>query len=103
MNDVVLIVTVLVVAIGGLAGVAYLLDKRRKTRGAIGPQLELPPLGPVGRGLLWVIRGLVVMMVLAIVVGIAFRVTALIWLAAGCLLVYLLVGWILRVVRLSGK
>ncbi len=103
MNDVVLIVTVLIVAIGGLAGIAYLLDRRQKRHGAIGPRLELPPPGPVGRVLLWVIRALVVMMVLAIVIGIAFRVIALIWLAAGCLLVYVLAGWILRVVRLSGK
>ena len=103
MSDVVLIVTVLVVAIGGLASVAYLLDRRRKTHGAIGPQIELPPLGPVGRVLLWVIRGLVVMMVLGIVLGIALRTTVPIWLAAGCLIAYGLVRSVFRAVRAAGK
>ena len=101
MSDVVLIVTVLVVAIGGLAGVAYLLDRRRKAHGAIGP--ELPEIGPVGRVLLWVIRGLIAIMVLAFVIGIALRTTIPVWVAFGCLLLFVPVRLAFRVVRVSGK
>ena len=101
MNDVTLIVTVLVIAIGGLAGVAYLLDRRRKASGAVGPQLPEP--GPVGRVLLWVIRGLVVVMILSIIGVLAFGMITLLWVTAGCLVLYLVIGRVFQIVRLSGK
>jgi hypothetical protein len=100
-NDVALIVAVLVVAIGGLAGVAYLLDRRRQASGAVGP--EIPPPGPIGRALLWTVRALVVIMVLSLVGFFVSRVMALVWVAAGCLLAYLVVGGVYRIVRLAGR
>lgn len=101
MNDVALIVTVLVVAIGGLAGVAYLLERRSRASGAVGP--ELPQLGPLGRILLWVIRALVAVMVLSIVAAFVFQAIYLGWVAAGALLVCLIVGRVFRIVRAVGK
>ena len=100
MNDIALIVIVLAAAIGGLAGVAYLLEKRRKVSGAIGP--ELPELGPIGSVLLWVIRGLVAIMVLSIIGAFAFNIS-LAWVAVGSLVVYMIVGRVLQIIRLAGK
>lgn len=101
MDDLAYITAVLVVTIGGLAGVAYLLDRRRKTSGAIGP--KLPELGPTGRVLLWVIRVLVAIMVLSVIGIFVFGSPLLIWIAAGCLGLYLIVGRVFQVVRLAGK
>ena len=101
MNDITYIITVLVVAIGGLAGFAHLLDRRRKTSGAIGTELSEP--GPTGRILLWVIRILVVVMVLSVIGTFAFGVPFLIWIAAGCLVLYLVIGRVYQIVRLAGK
>ena len=101
MDDVTTIVTVLVIAIGGLVGVAYLLDLRRKASGVVGPQL--PELGSIGRALLWVIRGLVVVMVLSIIGVVALGIVWLLWVAVGCLALYLVIARIFQIVRLSGK
>jgi hypothetical protein len=101
MDDVTLILTVSVIAIGSLAGIAYLLDRRRKASGAVGP--ELPEIGPVGRVLLWIIRGLVVVMVLSAVGLLVFEIIPLVYVAAGCLAGYLIVGYVFRIVRLAGK
>jgi hypothetical protein len=101
MNDVALIVAVLVVAIGGLVAVAYLLERRRKRAGPVGP--EPPPPGPLGRALVWVVRGLVAVMVLSLIGFFAFGVIFLVWVAAGCLLAYLVVGRAYQIVRLAGK
>ncbi len=101
MDDAALIVIVLVVAIAGVAGIAYLLERRRKAFGAMGP--ELPELGPVGTALLWTIRGLVAIMVFSIMGVFAFRTTDLAWVAAGCLVIYIIVRWLFRIIRASGK
>ena len=100
MNDIALIVVVLAVAIGGLAGVAYLLERRRKVSGAIGP--ELPKLGPTGNVLLWVIRGLVVVMVLSIIGAFTYDMS-LAWVAVGSLVVYIIIGRVFQIIRLAGK
>ncbi len=99
-NDIALIVIVLAVAIGGLAGVAYLLERRRKVSGAVGP--ELPELDPTGKVLLWVIRGLVAVIVLSIVGAFTFDMS-LAWVAVGALIVYVIIGRVFQVIRLAGK
>jgi hypothetical protein len=105
MNDTALTIGILVVAIGGLAAIAYLIDRRRKS----GQEnlLGLPdlgrPLGPVGRGLLWAIRGLVVAMVLSFTGFFVFSSLTYLYVAAACLVLYLVLGRILQIVRLSGK
>jgi len=100
MSDLLLIIPVLVVAIGGLIGVAYVLDKRGQKNRA-GPALPEP--GPSGRILLWLARILVVIMVLSIIGAIAFRSLPLVGLTISCLFFYILIGLIYRVVRLTGK
>lgn len=87
--------------IGGLIGIAYYLDRRRKNAGPIGP--ALPEIGPVGRLLLWVGRILVVLMVLSIVGAFVFRSGMLFSITVGCLLLYIVVGVIYRVMRVTGK
>ena len=101
MSDIVFIILVLVVAIGGLVGVAYLLDKRRKKSNPIGS--TLPDLGPIGRILLWIARIIVGFMVLSIIGAFVFRYLPLVWFTASCLALYILNGIIFRVVRLTGK
>lgn len=105
MNDAALTILILIVAIGGLAGVAYLLDRRRKSgqKNLLGlPDLERP-LGPVGRGLLWTIRVLVFLMVLSFIGFFVFSSVTFLYVAAVCLVIYFLVGRAFRIVRLSGK
>jgi hypothetical protein len=100
-NDVLLIIVVLAVAIGGLVGVAYLLQRRSRASGAVGP--ELPRLGPLGKTLLWIIRGLVAIMVLAIVGVFVLQSIYPVWVAGGALLGYLVVRAVFPVVRAAGK
>ena len=101
MNDILFIILVLVVAIGGVVSVAYLLDKRRKKSNPIGP--TLPKLGLIGRILLWIARILVGFMVFSIIGVFVFRSLPLVWFTAGFLALYILDGIIYRVVRLTGK
>jgi hypothetical protein len=99
-DDTVLVVVVLVAAIGGLAFVARLLEGRRRAKGSA---LELPEFGPIGRAMMWVVRILVVVMVLAIVGFFVLQKLWLMWVAAGTLLLYLVFGRIAQVLRLTGK
>ena len=101
MNDAALIVAVLVIAIGGIVGFAYLLDRRRIARGPVGP--ELPPIGPLGRAFLWIRRVLVALMVLSLVGFFALREMALAWVALGCLLAYVVLNRVDSVIRVIGK
>lgn len=101
MDDITYIIAVLAIFIGGLAGVAHLLDKRHQKLGALGP--KVPELGSMGRILLWVIRILVAVMVLAVIGTFGFGMPFLIWIAAGCLVLYLIVGRVFQVIRLAGK
>jgi len=101
MSDKLILILVPVVLIGGLVGVAYLLDKRGKKSEPIGP--TLPPPGPIGKILLWIARVLVILMVLSIIGALAFRSLPLAWLTGSFLLMYIIDGTIYRFVRLTGK
>ncbi len=101
MNDATLIVLVLVAAIGGLAGVAYLLDRRRSR--AEPPASELPAPGPIARVLLWVVRLLVAVMVVSVIGFFVLRSLTPIWFAAGALIAYAIVGRLYQVARLTGR
>ena len=101
MNDTLLMIAAPVVFVGGLVGVAYLLDKRGRARRPIDP--PLPDLGPLGKLLLWIARILVVLMVLALMGAIAFKSLPLASLTGSSLLLYILDGILYRVVRLTGK
>ena len=74
MSDTLFIILVLFVAIGGLVGVAYFLDKRGKKSKPIRPPLPEP--GPTGRVLLWIARILVVIMVAAQFISQRFTMTS---------------------------
>jgi hypothetical protein len=101
MNDTMVIIVTAIVGVGGLVGVAYLLDRKRAKSGPIGP--TLPAIGPVGIALLWVARVLVVLMVLSIVGAFALQSITLAWFTAFCLVLYIVAGTIYRIVRISGK
>jgi hypothetical protein len=101
MSDIALIVIVLVIAIGGLVGVASLLDRRRKGSGAIGP--ELPEPGPAGRALVWILRLIVAAMLLSVSAGVILRDALWIWIALGLVLLYSLARLLLGIIRLAGK
>ena len=97
MDDVTLILVVLAAAVGGLAGVAYWLDRRRK------PPPVKNPAGPLGRALLWAIRILVGLMVISVIAFFASSSLVFLYVAAGCLVIYLIVGRIYQAIRLAGK
>jgi hypothetical protein len=101
MSNVLLLIFVPMLALGGLASVAYLLDRRAKKSHLI--SLKLPEPGPLSRVLLWIARILVAFMILSIVGAFAFRLLALALIAAGCLALYIIDGLIYRSVRLTGK
>ncbi len=101
MSGTVTIVLVAVVGIGGLVGVAWLLDRRRRVAGPAGPALPQP--GPLGRLFLWIARGLVVAMVLSILGAFVFRSLTLAWVTATCLLLYIIDGLIYSAVRMTGR
>ena len=100
-EDVLLIIIVFVLGVGGLLGIAYTLDLRRQKHGPIGP--ALPRLGHMGRGLLWAARILVALMVFSITGAYVLRAALLVWLTAGFLALYVVDGLAYRVVRLIGK
>ena len=101
MNETALVLTVLIIAIGGLAGVAYLLQKRRKGTDPSAPDIPSP--GPIGRALFWIVRVLVVLMVLSIISFFVLQSMTFLWVAAILLLAYLVVGRIYQIVLLAGK
>ncbi len=100
-EDVLLIVVVFMLGLGGLLGIAYALDLRRQKHGPIGP--ALPRLGRMGRGLLWAARILVALMVFSITGAYVLRVAVLVWVTAGFLALYIVDGLAYRLVRLTGK
>ena len=101
MSDIALIVIVLVIAIGGLVGVAFLLDRRRKRSGAIGP--ELPERGPAGRVFVWILRLIVAAMLLSVIAGVILRDALWIWIALGLLFLYSVARLLLGIIRVAGK
>ena len=100
MSDRILLIIVPAVALGGLVGIAYLLDQRTKKNQPVGPKLPEP--GPLGRSLLWITRALVVIMLLSIIGAFVFKSLALAGVTAGCLALYIINGLIFRAIRLSG-
>ena len=88
-------------AIGMLVGVAYYLDRRRKSKGPIG--LELPPLEQVGKIGLWVVRISAVLLLFTMLVFAVNQNVDLLWI--GFLFIFTLTvgGMIMRVGRRLGK
>lgn len=101
MSDTLIIILIVVIEIGSLVAMAYFLDQRRKKTEPVGP--ALPPLGPGGKILLWIARILVGLMVVSIVGAFALRSILLAWLTASCLALYLITGFVFRIVRADGK
>lgn len=100
-EDVVFAILVFILGFGGIFGIAYSLDARRKRRGPIGP--ALPRCGHAGRCLWWAARILVALMVLAVIGAYIFRTPLWLWMTLGCLALFALDGLAYRVVRLRGK
>src|SRR5690349_20257123 len=100
MSSAFLIVLVLVVGLGGLFGLAWLLDRRgRKAREV----QSLPKPGPIARTLLWVARILMLMTVLSIVGAFLLQSKELVWFAGDCLVLYIVDGILYRIMRASGR
>jgi hypothetical protein len=100
-NTTVNLIIVLVV-LAALAGFAYFLDWRRKRYGTtIGP--ALPDLGPIGKALLWIVRGSVIGMILSILGLLVLQQYFLIWILIGCVVVFIITNNLLRIVRIAGK
>lgn len=100
MNDTQLIIVVLVIAIGSLAGIAYLLDARSKKKGT---KPILPELGPIGLKFLWAIRIIIFAMLFCIVLYLLFKSIIFVWIAGVFMVAYMIVGRIGAFYRLSGK
>jgi hypothetical protein len=96
MNDSAFIIAVVIVAVGAILGIAYSLEARIRRRGTLGR--PLPPLNRTGRRLWWVARVLVALMVLSMVIAFVYRSLPFVWLAAACLLLYILEGLLYRLV-----
>ena len=94
-------IAVVVLAVGGLLGLAYSLDVRRAHHGPIGP--KLPPPGAIGRTCWWAARILVGMMLLAVGLAYLLRLPELAWIAVGCVALFFIDHVIYRVIRLFGK
>ncbi len=101
MSDALLIVTVLVVGIGALVGIAYALDQRgRKLRGG-GPKWPKP--GPLSRLLLWIAGGIVALTILSLIGAFQFRSLVFVRLTWAGLVLYIFNGIIYRIFRASGR
>ncbi len=100
-EDALFALAVILLSIGGLVGIAYSLDVRRRRHGPIGP--KLPPPGPAGRALWWAARILAGIMALAVALAYALHIPDLAWLAVGCLALFFADHLIYRVIRLTGK
>ena len=80
---------------------AYFLDKRsKKSKPAAA---DLPEPDSKGKVMLWIIRILVVLMVLSIIGFFVFRSRSFLWVTGISLGIYVIIGYIFRIVRLLGK
>ncbi len=105
MNDTLLLIIVPLAALGGLAGIAYWLQRRSKKKGAIA-NFELPtrpPLGPTGRLLRKGWRGLIALMFISVVAYFIFGQLWMIWVTFGCIGLGLVATWFYRIVQWTGK
>jgi hypothetical protein len=83
-----------VAAIALVVGTAYFLDRRRKTKGPIGPQLEYSGLGSEG----WILLGGLFALVIASVAGMSlFDIAWLRWVAIGSGVLILMLLGIVRI------
>ena len=101
MSNIVFVLIVVGAFIAGLAGAAFLLEKRAVARRPVGSPLPEP--GPLGRTLHKVIRALVAIMIIAGLAMLLLGLFKLVWFVAVCVVVYVIVGQIYRAVRLTGK
>ena len=101
MDDILFAMVVIVLGLGGVLGIAYSLDVRRKRHGSFGP--KLPPPGRIGRSLWWGARVLAALMLLSIAAAYALQAEALVWVTGWCLLLFFADHAAYRVVRLTGK
>ena len=101
MNNTILVIGVLIVAIGGIGAVAYFLEKRGKKSKPVAT--DLPELGPKGKVLLWIARILVVLMVLSVIGFFVFRSRSFLWVTGISLGLFAIYGFIFRIIRLLGK
>jgi len=101
MSDTLFIILVLLVAAGGVLGVAYMMDKRDKKSKPV--DHPLPELGPIGRMLLWGGRVFIVLAVLSVIGAFVFNSLPFVGLAASCIALYILSGIIYRIVRPTGR
>lgn len=101
MEDLLFGAAVILPGLGGVLGIAYALDQRRKRRGSFGP--KLPRAGRIGRSLWWGARVLAALMVMLIAAAYALHVELLAWATAGCAVLFFADHVAYRVVRLTGK
>ncbi len=101
LEDALFALAVVLVAVGGLIGIAYSLDVRRARHGPIGPRL--PPPGAIGRTLWWAARILAGLMLLSVLFAYVLRRPVLAWIALGCLVLFFIDHVVYRVIRLTGK
>ncbi len=101
MEEVLIVIAVIVLALGGIVGIAYSLDARRRRHGILGP--KLPPAGSIGRLLWWVARLLATAMVVLVASAYLFKAPELAWLAAVGLVLFFADHVAYRIVRLTGK
>src|SRR5512143_562189 len=101
MENALFAIAVVVLAVGGLLGIAYSLDVRRERHGPLGP--KLPPPGAIGRACWWAARILVGMMLLSVALAYILHLPDIAWLAVGGLALFFVDHVIYRVIRLTGK
>ncbi len=92
---------VIVMGIGGIAGIAYSLETHRRRRGSFGP--KLPPAGRLGHTLWWAARLLAALMVLGLTAAALFRLPALAQFAVACFVLFFVDHALYALVRLTGK
>ena len=85
-------------------GLLAFLDKRSKTKGAIGGlDMNLPKAGPVTKRLNYVWLGLLGLAVLSIIVAIVVRNLNIAWIGAGALVIMMGIAFVRNITWLSGK
>ena len=101
MNDLIILWAAVGLGIGGVLGVAYSLDVRRKRHGPIGPNLHRP--GRWGRALWWGARLVTALMLLSVIGAYLWQAPALAWVAAGSFILFVADHTAYCIARLIGK
>lgn len=104
--DTLVSIFIIIVFLGGLAGIAYLLEKRSKRKGPLlGVDIEkdLPPPGRLYKISHIITRVLIVFMVLSLIVYFFTKSLVPVWVALAFLGLALLVGWVRRIAGFTGK